>query len=109
MVGANGNIARNMDIFDSSRLTVGRIADLDDEEFVKTFNMLQKAGIVDQNYVVNEYRELLKEGADLTVAGKVGDIGRKIGELPLLRPVYKGAQNVYAGTDFVERDLTQMI
>jgi hypothetical protein len=99
MVGANGNIARNMDIFDSSRLTVGRIADLDDEEFVKTFNMLQKAGIVDQNYVVNEYRELLKEGADLTVAGKVGDIGRKIGELPLLRPVYKGAQNVYAGTD----------
>ena len=100
MLGANGNVARDMNLFESARLTTGRLADMADEEFAGTFNMLQKAGIVDQNYVVNEFRELLKEGADLKVAGKVSDIsGKLINSIPFVQPLVRGAQNVYSGTD----------
>ena len=100
MLGANGNVARDMNLFESARLTTGRLADMADEEFADTFNMLQKAGIVDQNYVVNEFRELLKEGADLKVAGKVSDIsGKLVNSIPFVQPLIRGAQNVYSGTD----------
>lgn len=100
MVGANGNIARDMSIFESSRLTVGRIKDMGDAEFRETFNMLQKTGLVDQNYVVNEFRALLDEGADLKVAGKIADLSkRSIDKIPFARAALKGAQNVYSGTD----------
>tara|TARA_R110002012_G_scaffold9557_4_gene43844 strand:- start:12 stop:3986 length:3975 start_codon:yes stop_codon:yes gene_type:complete len=100
MVGANGNIRRDMNLMESSRLTVGRIADMNDKEFAEKFNMLQRAGIVDQNYVVNEYRELLKEGADLKIAGKASDISTKLlNSLPFAQSLHKGAQNVYSGTD----------
>ena len=100
MVGANGNIARDMSIFESGRLTMGRLKDMGDNEFRETFNMLQKTGLVDQNYVVNEFRALLDEGADLKVAGKVADLSkRSIDKIPFARAALKGAQNVYSGTD----------
>ena len=100
MLGANGNIVRDMNLMESARLTVGRIADMEDKEFAKTFNLLQRAGIVDQNYVVNEFRDLLKEGADLKVAGKVSDGSKKvINSIPFVQPLVRGAQNVYSGTD----------
>ena len=100
MVGANGNIARDMSIFDSGRLTAGRLKDMKDAEFRETFNMLQKTGLVDQNYVVNEFRALLDEGADLKVAGKIADLSkRSIDKIPFARAALKGAQNVYSGTD----------
>jgi hypothetical protein len=89
-----------MNLMESARLTIGRLTDMADDEFRNTFNMLQKAGVVDQNYVVNEFRELLKEGADLKVAGKVSDVGTKlINSVPFVQPLVKGAQNVYSGTD----------
>jgi len=100
MVGANGNIARDMSIFESGRLTAGRLKDMGDNEFRETFNMLQKTGLVDQNYVVNEFRALLDEGADLKVAGKIADLSkRSIDKIPFARAALKGAQNVYSGTD----------
>jgi len=100
MVGANGNIARDMSIFESGRLTAGRLKDMGDAEFRETFNMLQKTGLVDQNYVVNEFRALLDEGADLKVAGKIADLSkRSIDKIPFARAALKGAQNVYSGTD----------
>jgi hypothetical protein len=100
MIGANGNVGRDMNLMESARLTMGRLTDMADDEFRNIFNMLQKAGIVDQNYVVNEFKELLKEGADLKVAGKVSDVGTKlINSVPFVQPLVKGAQNVYSGTD----------
>ena len=100
MVGANGNIGRDMGLFESGRLTVGKLVDMADDEFAETFEMLQKSGIVDQNYVVNEYRELLKEGADLKAVGKASEVTKKIyDKVPFVRPLVKGAQNVYSGTD----------
>jgi hypothetical protein len=107
MLGANGNVQRGMNVFESARLTIGRLVDMEDAEFAKTFNTLQKAGVIDQNYVVNEYRELLKEGADLKVAGKISDttsslmasipFGRSVSKG--LGAVSKGAENLYSGTD----------
>ena len=107
MLGANGNVQRGMNVFESARLTMGRLVDMEDAEFAKTFNTLQKAGVIDQNYVVNEYRELLREGADLKVAGKISDTTSSLmASLPFgkhvvkgLGAVSKGAENVYSGTD----------
>ncbi len=100
MIGANGNVGRGMNLMESARLTTGRLVDMADDEFRDTFNMLQKAGIVDQNYVVNEFKDLLKEGADLKVSGKVSAVGGKlINKIPFVQPLVKGAQNVYSGTD----------
>jgi len=100
MIGANGNVSRDMNIFESARLTIGRLADMEDAEFTKTFNTLQKAGIVDQNYVVNEFRDLLKEGADLKVAGKISDgTSSLMSRIPFAQSLSKGAQGVYSGTD----------
>jgi len=96
MVGANGNVARDMDLMESARLTIGKLADMEDAEFAKTFNILQKAGIVEQNYVVSEFRDLLKEGADLKVSGKVSDMSKKVlNKLPFVQSM----QKVYSGTD----------
>ena len=100
MLGANGNVARDMNLAESARLTVGRLLDMEDAEFAKTFNTLQKAGIVDQNYVVNEFQALLREGADLKVAGKVSDgTTSLLKSIPFASSLAKGAQNVYSGTD----------
>jgi len=100
MLGANGNVARDMNLAESARLTVGRLLDMEDAEFAKTFNTLQKAGIVDQNYVVNEFQALLREGADLKVAGKVSDgTTTLLKSIPFASSLAKGAQNVYSGTD----------
>ena len=100
MIGANGNVSRDMNLFESARLTTGRLADMEDAEFAKTFNTLQKAGIVDQNYVVNEFRDLLREGADLKVAGKISDgTSSLMAKIPFAQSLSKGAQNVYSGTD----------
>jgi hypothetical protein len=100
MIGANGNVQRGMNIFESARLTTGRLVDMENAEFAKTFNTLQKTGIVDQNYVVNEFRELLREGADLKVAGKISDgTSSLMSRIPFAQSLSKGAQNVYSGTD----------
>jgi len=100
MLGANGNVARDMNLAESARLTIGRLVDMGDAEFAKTFNTLQKAGIVDQNYVVNEFQALLREGADLKVAGKISDgTTSLLKSIPFAQALSKGAQNVYSGTD----------
>ena len=100
MLGANGNVARDMNLAESARLTIGRLVDMNDAEFAKTFNTLQKAGIVDQNYVVNEFQALLREGADLKVAGKISDgTTSLLKRIPFAQALSKGAQNVYSGTD----------
>ena len=100
MVGANGNIGRGMNIFDSARLTIGRDLDLEDPGFENVFNILQKSGVIDQNYVVGEYRNLLKEGSDLKYSGAISESTQNaIDKTPFLRPLVKGAQNVYSGND----------
>lgn len=100
MLGANGNVSRGMNMFESARLTMGKLADMNDAEFAKTFNTLQKAGIVDQNYVVNEFKALLKEGADLKVAGKVSSLSSGLMKrIPFAHALNKGAQGLYSGTD----------
>jgi len=68
---ANGNVMRNMDFSDSFRLTAGKAANLADDEFRRLFEMTGNLGLREQNLTVNEFRELLKEGSDLTVSGKV--------------------------------------
>lgn len=68
---ANGNVMRNMDFSDSFRLTAGKAANLADDEFRRLFEMTGSLGLREQNITVNEFRELLKEGSNLTVSGKV--------------------------------------
>ena len=102
MLGANGLFGRGMNAYDSARLTIGKMTDLDNPEFAKTFDMLQNAGIIDQNYVVNEYRNLLKEGADLKGANALRQGSKKVLESRLLPGVnagYKALQGTYAGVD----------
>ena len=102
MLGANGLFGRGMNAYDSARLTIGKMADMSDPDFAKQFDMLQKAGIIDQNYVVNEYRNLLKEGADLKGANAIRQGSKKLLESRLLPGVnsgYKALQGTYAGVD----------
>ena len=102
MLGANGLFGRGMNAYDSARLTMGKMVDMSDPEFAKQFDMLQKAGIIDQNYVVNEYRNLLKEGADLKGANAIRQGSKKLLESRLLPGVnsgYKALQGTYAGVD----------
>ena len=99
MVGANGNVGRDMNVWDSAALTIAKQENLNDPAFEQTFNMLQRSGIVDQNYVVGEYRNLLNEGKDLKYSGVISELGSKLGNAPFLKPLTKGAENLYAGND----------
>ena len=67
---ANGNMMRGMPFGDSLRLTAGKAANLTDDEFSNLFQITGNLGLRDQNLTVQEFRNLLKEGSDLTVAGK---------------------------------------
>ena len=102
MLGANGLFGRGMNAYDSARLTIGKMEDLADPEFAKQMDMLQRAGVIDQNYVVNEYRNLLKEGADLKGANAVRQGSKKLIEsrfLPGVNTGFKALQGTYAGVD----------
>jgi len=100
MVGANANIMRDMDFMDSMRLTVGKAADLADDEFRNLFEMTGKLGIRDQNLTVNEFRSLLREGQDLKISGKLGSGAQAVMDrAPLINKPLKLLQDVYSGTD----------
>lgn len=96
LVGANGNIMRGLDMSESMRLTVGKVANLDDADFARAYNTLGALGLRDQNLSVNEFRRLLKEGSDLKVAGKTQEIMDKVGDRI---PFANTMRDVYSGTD----------
>jgi len=61
---------RGMPFGDSLRLTAGKAANLADDEFRNLFEITGNLGLRNQNLTVQEYRNLLKEGSDMKVAGK---------------------------------------
>lgn len=100
MVGANGNVMRNMDFMESMRLTIGKSANLDDSSFREAFEMTGKLGIRDQNLTVNEFRSLLREGSDLKFSGKLASGVEAVADkIPILGKPVKFFQDVYSGTD----------
>ena len=96
LLGATGNVARNMDVSDSFRLTMSKPANLSDQEFKQLFEDLGILGVRDQNIFQNEYRRLLKEGAEGTVASKTGEVLQRLSEEA---PIFKQLQTLYSGTD----------
>lgn len=93
---ANGNIMRGMPFSDSFRLTAGKAANLSDPEFRQLYDLIGQLGLRDQNISLNEYRALLREGSDLTLAGKTaGGIKAALDNIPFANAL----QNTYAGTD----------
>jgi hypothetical protein len=99
MLGANGNVAHGMGLFDSARLTVARLTDMAEPEFAKQVDLLKKSGLLDQNYAVNEYRELLREGANLNAANKLAEGTKTVVKYSGLAKPLQILQDVYSGTD----------
>jgi hypothetical protein len=99
MLGANGNVAHGISLFDSARLTVARLTDMAEPEFAAQVNLLKKAGLLDQNYAVNEYRELLREGANLNAANKLAEGTKTAVKYSGLAKPLQILQDVYSGTD----------
>ena len=102
MLGANGLLGRDFDAIDSARITIGKIADLDQPELARELDFLQRSGTVDQNYVVNEYQKLLAQSRELKMAGGINKVAKKVLESAPFTPVnalLKGAQATYAGGD----------
>lgn len=95
-LGANGNVARNMDLADSWRLTWGKAADLSDDEFRRFYEMTGKLGVRDQNLQVNEFRQLLREGTDLEYSGRMAAGLQTILDKT---PGVRALQKIYSGTD----------
>lgn len=93
---ANGNMMRGMPFADSLRLTAGKAANLADDEFRQMYELVGNLGLRDQNIALEEFRNLLKEGADLNVAGRVEKIGRTVKERI---PFAKALENLYGGSD----------
>ena len=96
MLGANGNVARSMNLWDSLRLTMGKVKDLNEDEFRLFYDKMGKLGIRDQNLVVNEFQRLLREGAKTpSYQGADAGVQKFINHIPGVRLL----QDVYSGTD----------
>lgn len=96
MLGANGNVIRSTNLWDSMRLTLAKSGDLSEEEFRVFYDKMGALGIRDQNIVVNEFRRLLQEGGKTpSYAGAEVGLQRKINKIPGV----KMFQDIYSGTD----------
>ncbi len=100
MVGANGNIVRETEFLESMKMTYGKVSDLSTTESKEFFEMIGDLGLREENVVLNEYQQLIKEGAgtktNIIPAGKTSaliDYGMK--KVPLVMPL----QRLYANTD----------
>jgi len=93
---ANGNMMRGMPFDDSLRLTAGKAANLADDEFRRVYELVGNLGLRDQNIALEEFRNLLKEGSNLSVAGKAERLGRTVKERI---PFAKALENLYGGSD----------
>ena len=93
---ANGNLMRGMPFWDSMHLTAGKAANLGDGEFRRLYELTGNLGLRDQNITVNEFRNLLREGSELGVAGRVETAGRAVMErIPFARSL----ERLYSGSD----------
>ena len=95
MLGANGNVPRNTELWDSMRLTIGKLTDLDEAEFLKFHDRMGRLGIRDQNLVVNEFQRLLREGSEQKYMGAELGAQKYINKVPGIRMF----QDIYSGTD----------
>jgi len=96
MIMANGNVPRNLELGESMRLTLGKGANLDQKEFKQVYDFLGRAGIRDQNIVVNEFRQLLNEGSSVATGSRqAGAIQSFMDKAPIV----SGLQKIYSGTD----------
>jgi len=93
---ANGNLMRGMPFGDSLRLTAGKAANLGDAEFRDLFEITGVLGLRDQNLAVEEFRNLLREGADMKVAGKTK---AGVNALKERIPFAKALENLYSDSD----------
>jgi len=93
---ANGNLMRGMPFWDSLHLTAGKSANLGDGEFRRLYELTGNLGLRDQNITVNEFRNLLREGSDLSVAGRVESLGRTVMERV---PFARSLERLYSGSD----------
>ena len=93
---ANGNTMRGMPFGDSLRLTAGKAANLADDEFRNLFEITGNLGLRNQNLTVQEYRNLLKEGSDMKVAGKTQ---AGVNALKERVPFAKALESLYSNSD----------
>ena len=93
---ANGNMMRGMPFGDSLRLTAGKAANLADDEFRNLFEITGNLGLRNQNLTVQEYRNLLKEGSDMKVAGKTQ---AGVNALKERVPFAKALESLYSNSD----------
>ena len=100
MVGANGNIARNMDLSQSMSATFGKVSNLSEPEFREFYEMLGDIGIREENIVINEFQRNIREGAGLTGASKTSAaIEYGMDKLPIISSAFKAFQSVYGNVD----------
>jgi len=100
MVGANGNIARNMDLTQSMSATFGKVSNLSEPEFREFYELLGDIGIREENIVINEFQRNIREGAGLTGASKTGAaIEYGMDKLPIISSAFKAFQSVYGNVD----------
>ncbi len=96
MIMANGNTPRNLELGEAMRLTLGKGANLEQAEFKQLYDLMGRAGIRDQNIMVNEFRQLLNEGSAVATGSKqAGAVQSFMDNTPIL----SGLQKIYAGTD----------
>ena len=100
MVGANGNIARNMDLTQSMSATFGKVSNLSEPEFREFYEMLGDIAIREENIVINEFQRNIREGAGLTGASKTSAaIEYGMDKLPIISSGFKFFQSVYGNVD----------
>jgi hypothetical protein len=104
LIAANGNLGREMNVFDTMRVVMGSYANLSDPAFKDFYNRMISLGLKDENMSIREYRALLREGSEegvgLKVAGKTGAAaGKAISAVPGIKQALSTAEKIYGGTD----------
>lgn len=87
-IGANGLIARNMNLGESMALTFKKYDNLSSEEFKKFHETFGKLGLRDENLAIKEIEEIAKDGGKLNFLNAVEKV-----------PGAKALQKIYMNTD----------
>lgn len=68
LLAANGNIGREMNVFDTMRVVMGSYANLSDPAFKDFYNRMIALGLKDENMSIREYRALLRRAPKKVLA-----------------------------------------
>jgi len=103
MIGAQGLLGRDLDLFDTFAMHAANMSNLDDEGMKSMTQLMGEMGLRDSSLIAKTLKDLQEVGKDLTVAGKVSRGAEKltnlVGNVGGVVPLMQAFEKVYAESD----------